>query len=423
LFAAAVKPRRPHARINRVTPSILSLTLAATLLLPLAGASAHAASPAGTPVACPDSTRMRAVEKDLNLEQLMKENQTPGISVAVIEHFKIVCARGYGVAQKDSREPVTPATLFMAGSISKPVAAVGALSLVQQGKLSLDEDVNLKLKTWKIPGNEYTTKHRVTLGLLLEHTGGFTGGEFFPGYAAGKPLPSLLHILDGLSPATNDPIRVGYVPGTRWHYSGGGYLVVQQVVVDASGEPFPDFMRSAVFDKLGMADTTYEEPLPAARAARAAAGTLINGRPVGGKWHVTPEMAAAGLWSTPTDLAKLGIELALSAQGKANHVLTPTTARDMLSAHWRDGVINILGTEDDPDCMGYGFFVGQRDGRFGHIGGNVGYQATLVMFADRGDGVVIMTNSDIGLKPGNVLLDKVAKVYGWNYVAPPPPGA
>jgi CubicO group peptidase (beta-lactamase class C family) len=197
--------------------------------------------------------------------------------------------------------------------------------------------------------------------------------------------------------------------------------VVQQLMTDASGQSFPDFMRTVVFEKLGMHDSTYEEPLPPGRAASAASGTLMDGKVVQGGWHVNPEMAAGGLWSTPTDLAKLAIELALSIHGKANHLLTKDTTRNLLTPQWKEGVINILGTKQDPDQMGLGFFIGSQKGRFGHIGGNVGYQATLVMFADTGDGVVIMTNSDVGLATGNALLNRIAEVYGWNYVAPPAP--
>jgi len=406
-------------RTNLIT---LALSIVATgLSSPVSEAFAGTTSKPSAQIACPDAARMQAVESGLDLGRLMKQHQIPGISIAVIEGYKIVCAKGYGVTQKDGSDPVTPATLFLAGSISKPVAAVGALYLVQQGKLSLDEDINLKLKSWKVPDNDYTAQHKVTLGLLLDHTGGFTGGDFFPGYAIGEPVPALTQILDGQAPANNNPMRVGYVPGSEWRYSGDGYMVIQQLLMDVSGRSFPDLMRSAVFDKLGMHDTTYQEPLPADRAGSAASGTLLDGSAVKGRWHVNPEMAAGGLWSTPTDLAKLAIELALSAQGKANHVLSQAMTHDMLTAHWHKGVINILGTQDDPDGMGYGFFVGKKDGRFGHIGGNVGYQATLVMFGDTGNGIVIMTNSDIGLTASNVLLDKVAKVYGWNYVVPPPP--
>jgi CubicO group peptidase (beta-lactamase class C family) len=394
-----------------------SYLFAAVLLQPVS----HAASDDGSKSACPDAARMRTVESGMNLEQLMQQRQIPGISVAVIEGYKIVCSKGYGVTQKDGSDPVTPSTLFLAGSISKPVAAVGALYLVQQGKLSLDEDVNLKLKSWKLPDNGSTVQHKVTLGLLLDHTGGFIGGDFFPGYTVGEPIPSLPQILDGLPPASNDPVRVGTVPGTKWQYSGNGYLVIQQLMIDATGETFPELMRTAIFERLGMHDSTYAQPLPEGRAAFAASGTLMTGWSVKGRWRNNPELAAGGLWSTPSDLARLAIELALSAKGKANHVLSQATVRSMLTPHWESGVLNILGTKDDPDGMGYGFFVGKRNGRFGHIGGNVGYQATFLMFGDTGDGVVIMTNSDVGLAAGNALLDQIAKVYGWNYVAPPLP--
>ena len=370
---------------------------------------------------CLDSQHLEKAERGLDIKGLMQQHLIPGMSIAVIHNFHVVCAKGYGVTAKGGSTAVTPATLFLAGSISKPVAAVGALYLVQQGKLSLDEDVNSKLTSWKVPDNEYAPQRKVTLGRLLSHTGGFTGGDFFPGYSAGKALPSLVQILNGVPPATNAPIRVGFEPGTQWRYSGDGYLVLQQLVTDISGQSFPEFMRTTVFEQLGMNDSTFEEPLPAGRSASAAAGTLMNGDALSGGWHVNPEMAAGGLWSTPTDLAKLAIELALSMRGKANHVLTQSTARDMLSPHWKDSVINILGTSQDPDQMGLGSFVGARKGRFGHIGGNVGYRATLVMFADIGDGMVIMTNSDVGLAASNALLDRIAQIYGWDYIAPPPP--
>jgi CubicO group peptidase (beta-lactamase class C family) len=315
---------------------------------------------------------------------------------------------------------VTPKTLFLAGSISKPVTAIGALALVDQGKLSLNGAINTALKTWKIPESEDTAQHEVTLAQILDHTSGITGGDFFPGYAVAQPVPTLVEILDGRPPTITAPVRVNAIPGARWSYSGNGYLVIQQAMIDATGKPFPALMRELVFDPLGLSDTTFEQPLPADRAARAAAGTLLNGNPVAGKWRIQPEMAAGGLWTTVTDLATLAIDVALTVRGQSHHVLSQATASEMIAPHWSEDVINILGTTNFPDRMGYGFFVGD-DHRFGHIGGNVGYQATLVMFADSGRGAVIMTNSDVGLQAGNALLNKIAAVYGWHYTAPAPP--
>ena len=396
------------------------LATSVSLLLLIAAPSVSASAGAADGVA-PVSTRIAEVENGLDLPGLMEAHGIPGMSVAVIENYKIVWAKGYGVTVKGGTTPVTARTLFLAGSISKPVTAVGALALVEKGELSLDEDVNQELRSWRVPASPYTASHPVTLSSLLDHTGGFTGGDFFPGYANGDAIPTLEQILDGEKPATNGPIRVGFAPGSQWHYSGDGYLVVQQLMMDASAETFPDLMDALVFKPAHMDSTTFEQPLGGGYASRAASGTLMDGDPVAGGWHEQPEMAAGGLWTTPTDLAKLAIDIALSTKGKSNEILSRQMAEEMIAPHWEKGVIDILGTTKSPDKMGYGFFVGDDRHRFGHVGGNVGYQASLVMFADTGDGIVVMTNSDVGLQAGDALIDKVAQVYGWNYAAPPPP--
>lgn len=360
------------------------------------------------------------VEQGLDLPRLMREHSVPGLSVAVIDDYKIAWAKGYGLTEKDGRNPVTTETLFMAGSISKPVAAVGALVLVERGVLKLDSDVNTDLRGWKLPETSLTVDQKVTLSRILDHTSGITGGDFFPGYAEGEEVPTLPQILAGAAPANSPPVHVTYLPGSRWEYSGSAYLVAQKLMTDASGKSFPALMKLLVFDPLGMASSAFDQPPSTATAARAARGTLISGKAVKGGWHVQPEMAAGGLWTTPTDLAKLAIDIALASRGKSRRVLSQAMAAVMIAPHWDKGVINILGTDQSPDKMGYGFFVGDGH-RFGHIGGNVGYQATLVMFGDTGKGAVIMTNSDVGLQAGNMLLNRIAEVYGWHYRAPQSP--
>lgn len=342
----------------------------------------------------------------LNLEKLIELYKVPGLSVAVVDNFKVAWAKGYGVTEAGGNNPVTVHTLFQAGSISKPVAATGTLSLVEQGRLSLDENVNRKLKSWKVPDNEFTKDQKVTLRRILSHSAGLTV-HGFPGYAAGSPIPTLVQIFNGEPPANTAPIRVDFVPGTKFRYSGGGVTIEQQLVIDVTGKPFPQFMRETVLDKIGMADSTYEQPPPPGRAAMAATATHADGMPVPGKWHIYPEMAAAGLWTTATDLAKFGIEIALSKQGKANHVLSEATTREML--------------KPQIEQVGLGFFLGQNKnpGEFGHNGADEGFQAVLIMFADSGKGVAIMANSDNGIAVANALTGSVAKEYEWNYTPDP----
>jgi CubicO group peptidase (beta-lactamase class C family) len=355
----------------------------------------------------------------LSLRDLMRVLETPGMSVAVIDHFKVDWAKGYGLARAGSAMPVTPQTLFQAGSVSKPVTAVGALSLVESGRLALDEDVNRRLTSWKVPDSPFTRDQKVTLRRILSHTAGTTV-HYFPGYAVGVPRPTLVQVLKGEKPANTPPVVVTSVPGSAWRYSGGGVCIEQLLMTDVTGLPFPETMRERVFDPIGMNSSTYEQPLPPERAAVAASGTYATGSEVAGRCHVYPEMAAAGLWTTPTDLAKLAIELALSTQGRANRVLSQGMAREMLSPQFPRVGEPTWGDKRNPDRMGLGFFLGDstRPARFGHIGDDEGFAAVLIMFGDTGRGAVIMVNSEIGIVLANLVLANVAEEYGWQFRPP-----
>ena len=356
----------------------------------------------------------------LTLQKLMELYKIPGLSIAIIDNFEIAWAKGYGVVEAGSTNPVTTQTLFQAGSVSKPVAAMGALSLVEQGKLSLDEDVNEKLVSWKVSENEFTRDQKVTLRRLQSHTAGLTI-HFFPGYSVDDPIPTLVEILNGEKPANTAPVYVDFVPGSKWRYSGGGTLIEQQLMIDVTGKPFPQIMQETVFDKVGMSDSSYEQPLPPERTRMAASGTYWNGEVVSGKWHIYPEMAAAGLWSTPSDLSRLAIEIALSKQGKSNRVLSKTMTREMLKPQMDRVEEMTFGDKQHPDRMGLGFFLGDetRPDLFGHIGDDAGFQAMLIMYSDSGQGAAMMANSQLGILLGDCLIENIAHEYGWkNHVAP-----
>lgn len=349
---------------------------------------------------------------DISLKQFMDAFKVPGLSVAVIDNYQIAWAKGFGVAESDGSTLVTAKTLFQAGSISKPVAAVGAMWLVEHGKLSLDEDVNQKLKTWKVPENNFTKDQKVTLRRLMSHSAGLTV-HGFPGYAVNEPRPTLVEIFNGEKPANTAPIRVDFVPGTRMRYSGGGVTIEQQLMIDVTGEPFPEFMSKTVLSKIGMSDSTYEQPLPPARAALTATGTRVSGKSVEGRWHIYPEMAAAGLWTTPTDLAKFAIEIALSKQGKANHVLSQKSVQEMLTPQ--------IKAEGGNGSVGLAFFLGMENSpdSFGHDGADEGFQAMLVMLADSGKGIAIMGNSDAFFHVAPFVVTAVRKARGWKSDAGP----
>lgn len=335
--------------------------------------------------------------------QMAKRNIT-GLSLAVMQNGKIVRAQGYGVIEKGSRAKVTNTTLFQAGSISKSVAAVGALRLLEQGKVSLDEDVNARLRSWHVPQNEFTKEQKVTLRRILSHSAGLTV-HGFPGYAVDEPKPTLVQILDGAPPTNTPPIRVETVPGTKWNYSGGGYTIMQQLVLDVTGRSFPDYMGETVLVPLGMAHSTYEQPLPNEKARQTATGVYPDGSLVKGRWHVYPEMAAAGLWTTPSDLLRFAMGVQQSYAGKPGSILTQDTARQMLT--------------DQKHGDGLGVFLQGKGGslRFTHSGRDEAFDADLMATASTRQGVVVMinTNEDSGLQDRIVKL--VARLYHW----PDPP--
>jgi len=341
-----------------------------------------------------------APAKPMTISERMALHKVAGVSVAFFDHGQIVWTRTYGYADVAGKTPVTPETLFQAASISKPVAALAALRLVQEGKLSLDEDVNLKLKTWRVPENAFTQTEKVTVRRILSHSAGLTV-HGFPGYAAGDAIPTVVQILNGEKPANTEPIRVDVIPGTLWRYSGGGFVVLQTLMSDVTGEPFPQIMRELVLQPAGMTHSTYEQPLPKSRGAEVATPYRANGEPVKGGPHTYPEMAPAGLWTTPSDLAKLAIEVQKEYAGQSSKILSQSMAQQMLTH------------QTGAWGLGFGLENPGRPPHFGHGGANEGYRCDLEAYTDSGQGVAIMTNSDSGAELYSEILRGIAKEYGW----------
>jgi len=336
------------------------------------------------------------------LKRGMKKYHIPGVSIAVVRNYQIDWAQGFGMADIKNNTPVTPDVLFQAGSISKPVTAMAALNAVEEGKLSLDQNINDVLVSWKVPGN-----NQVTLRSLLSHSAG-VNMPGFRGYANGAKTPSLIEVLNGVYPATSDAIRVTHPLNAQqktFAYSGGGYTIIQQVLVDLY-KPFPETMQQLVLTPLQMTNSTFQQPLPA-QFTHFAVPYRPDGRPVTGGPHTYVEEAAAGLWSTPSDLAKYVVSIQKSLQGEKNQLLSKKYAELLAAAPDSQapsikmglGMIVKLNKEGEPAEQGM---------YFAHRGQNEGYRNLLIANTKNGDSIIVMTN----MSPS----EHEPEGQGWNFI-------
>jgi len=265
-------------------------------------------------------------EPTWTIAERMAHYGVPGMSIAVVHNYKIAWTKTYGYVNKEKSAPVTENTLFQAASISKPVSAYAALQMVQGGKLDLDKNVNQYLTSWQVPDNEFTAKEKVTLKHLVSHKAGLTVHGFW-GYSTDLAVPSLVQLLDGKTPANSAPIRVDKVPGGKMRYSGGGYCIMQQMMIDVAGKTYPEIMQEKVLGPIGMTKSTFAQPLPEEKLKYAATGYVPNGSMTKGKRHTYPEMAAAGLWTNAAELAKFIIDLQQTLKGNSAKVLSQAMAK------------------------------------------------------------------------------------------------
>ena len=311
-----------------------------------------------------------------DLRQRMSDYKVPGISIAFVYQEALAWTKGFGVVEVGREKPVTDETIFQAGSISKALAAMVALRLVEDGLLDLDGDVNDFLRSWKIPKSPHTrvcrdgSQPKVTLRGLLAHSAGLSI-KGYSGYTPDRQIPTLVQILNGEQPANSKPVQVVQRPGKGYKYSGGGYLVVQQMIEDVSGRALPVLAKELIFDELGMGYSTFDSRLAEATIPQAAIGHNRSSKPVNGKWHIYPEQAAGSLWTTPTDLARLIVEIIKSYQNESNRVLSAEMTRQMLTPHVNIG--------ENWDC-GLVFNINHKDEMtiIGHPGWNVGFHCIML---------------------------------------------
>ncbi|QNL48245.1 beta-lactamase family protein [Olivibacter sp. SDN3] len=335
-----------------------------------------------------------------NIGKRMEHYQVPGVSLAVIKDGELRWAKGYGVANTETGAKVDTNTLFQAASISKPIAALAVLKLLDKGLLKLDENVNAYLKDWQIPENGFTQKEKVTLRRLLTHTAGTTV-HGFPGYTFQDSLPDTRMVLEGKG--NTDKIIVDTVPGIVWRYSGGGYTIVQEIVEEVSSLPFEKYLHDEVLQALGMMHSTFEQPISKSKQQVVSLAYDSKGAVIAGGYHNYPEKAAAGLWTTPSDLARYCIFVQRSVAGKTSgEVLAKETIDQMLTK--------------DKNNWGLGpVLSGEKDSlMFMHGGKNAGFTNMFFAFANRGDGLIIMTSGDNGGGLISEIQRAVSTYYNWD---------
>jgi CubicO group peptidase (beta-lactamase class C family) len=344
--------------------------------------------------------QIEGVKSVWTLPERMQYYHVNGLSIAVIHNYKLEWAKGYGWADSANQIPVTTQTLFQAASISKSVNAVGVLKLAQENKLNIHEDINHYLKNWRIPESNFTADKKVTVYNLLNHTAGLNVHGFL-GYEKGDSIPSIIQILNGEKPANSEAIKSQAEPATKVEYSGGGIEVSQLIVMDITHQPYDKYQWDEVLKPLGMTNSFYTQPPPKNKTALLATGYDTNGKEIKGNFHIYPELAAAGLWTNPTDLSKFIIETQLSYEGKSNKVLSQTMTKEML-------------TPFEGSDAGLGVFINSIGNKtyFQHGGSNEGFKSQYFGSLKGGDGVIVMVNSDQDAILHDVI-SSVALAYNW----------
>ena len=340
-------------------------------------------------------------ERPGTIAERMAKYNVKGVSIAVIQDYKMVWAKGYGWADEAAKKPVTTETLFEPGSISKALNALGILKLAQENKIDLYTDINTYLTSWKFPYDSLSNGKKITLADILSHNAGLSV-HGFPGHDKNEPIPGVIDVLDGKKPATNIPVRSMFEPGLGFMYSGGGTTISQLLLTDVTQQPYDKWMYENVLKPIGMAHSSFSQPPSKDMESRCAAGYLSDGSPVSNMYHVYPELAAAGLWMSPVDLCQYIIDMQLAYQGKQpSKVLSP----EMVKLH-------LTPYNYGPTSMG-SFIMDNNGARyFEHSAGNDGFCGDFYASLEDGYGCVVFMNSE-NPKLLSEIINSVAKTYHW----------
>lgn len=344
--------------------------------------------------------RVKISNNGFNIQDRMKYYGVNGLSIAVIQNYNLIWAKGYGWADISEKRPVTNHTLFQAASNSKSLNAMAVLKLVQDHKIDLYADINNYLKSWRFPYDSVSKNKKINLADLLSHTAGLNAINF-QGYNRKSKIPGIPEILDGKRPSNSQAVRSEFEPELKFQYSGGGTTISRLIVSDVMHQPYDKFMYENILEPIGMLTSFFTQPPPKDKLKFLATGYHIDGSEVENKFKVYPEQGPDGLWTTPSEMANFVIETMLAYVGKSSKILNQEMTKVQLTPY-----------HDESSALGV--FIQKRGNAtyFTHGAGNEGFAGQYYGSLKDGNGVVIYSNSD-NRTIINEVVNSVATIYNW----------
>lgn len=337
----------------------------------------------------------------MTIPEMMKQDNIPGLSIAFVDNGQIAWTKHYGYANLEDSIPISSETVFTGASLSKPVTAIAALHLVEKGLLNLDEDVNLKLKEWKIPETKLNKNEKVTLRRLIGHNAGIKN-DLWSSYLPEESVPTLNQMLAGEKPSVDPQTSVIHEPGSKVEYSNPGYSIIQKLLMDISNEEFNQIIDKLIFDPVGMENSSFKQPIPDNLKQRKAIGYTKELTPY--PYRLFPYQAAGGIWTTPSDLAKFMITLLNDYQDGTNKLVSKEMAQTIFRKNLRRYVFSLWSWGDD--------IV------FQHYGSNQGFNCFMYGSIDKNQGIIVMANSDNSFGFFDYIQRAINDEYKWEYVRP-----
>ena len=339
--------------------------------------------------------------KRMTIPEMMQKDSIPGVSLAFVDNGQITWTKHYGYANLLDSIPINSETIFTGASLSKPITAIAALGLVEEGLLELDADINEKLSEWKVPENEFTEKEKVTLRRLIGHQSGIKN-DLWNSYLPHETVPTLNQLLSGEPPSTDPAASLIFEPGSRTKYSNTGYSVLQKLLMDITNDDFNTIIDKNIFEPLGMKNSIFLQPIPEEMMRKKAIGYNSKLEPY--SYKLFPYQAAGGVWTTPTDLAKFLIALLDDYHNGSNTLVSKEMAQSIFTKETMRYVFSLWNWGNDIVFL--------------HHGSNQGFNCMMYGSTVKNQGLVVMTNSDNAFGFFDYLQRAINHEYDWEYVKP-----